>query len=195
MKSILELVSQLQACEGMLGLLRETGLNEAQQAYWDVINGQVQSIRRELLAVNAPSVAGTTPPTAPSRHRALIIDDDEMQRVFIARSLEKAGIEPMVARSGREAIELFKHESFDIIIMDCQMPDMDGFETTRSIRAIEGNGGGHVPIVAYTAHHIAGYKQLCLQSGMDEYLKKPLPISELGKEALRIISKHSETIG
>jgi CheY-like chemotaxis protein len=169
----------------MFALLEETGLSREQQGYTEVLRKQLSEIRRNLGGRSAGSLLPKI--SEGPRVRVLVVDDDEMQRLFITRNLSKAGVDVTTAKTGAEAVKIFTDEEFDLIVMDCQMPGMDGFEVTRKIRELEGNSGGHVSIVAYTGHHITGYMQLCLQSGMDAYLKKPLPSSELVSEILRIV--------
>jgi two-component system, sensor histidine kinase and response regulator len=86
----------------------------------------------------------------------------------------------VVAADGKQAVEMFQRESFDLVLMDVQMPEMDGFEATVAIRAAEGRGR-HVPIIAMTAHAMKGDRELCLEAGMDDYLAKPIRASELYK--------------
>jgi CheY-like chemotaxis protein/HPt (histidine-containing phosphotransfer) domain-containing protein len=88
--------------------------------------------------------------------------------------LEKQGHTVLVAANGREAVAHFKENSFDAILMDVQMPEMDGFEATAAIRAMEAERGGHIPIVALTAHALKGDRERCLAAGMDGYLSKPV---------------------
>ena len=79
-----------------------------------------------------------------------------------------------IAANGREALAAFNSREFDVVLMDVQMPDIDGFEVTARIRAREAERGGHVPIIAMTAHAMKGDRERCLASGMDDYLCKPL---------------------
>ena len=79
-----------------------------------------------------------------------------------------------VAASGREAIEWFERERFDLILMDVQMPDMDGIEATVLIRQREKQTGGYTPILAFTAHTMKGDRERCLEAGMDDYIHKPI---------------------
>ena len=97
----------------------------------------------------------------------------------MARLLEKRGHTVAVAGNGREALELLERQSFDIVLMDVMMPEMDGFEATRRIREKEKASGAHLPIVALTAHAMRGDRELCLNAGMDAYVSKPINLEEL----------------
>jgi CheY-like chemotaxis protein len=88
--------------------------------------------------------------------------------------LTKRGHHVTVARTGVEVLRLFDQESFDVILMDVQMPEMSGFEAARAIRARERERGGHVWIVAMTAHALKPDRDRCLEAGMDGYLPKPI---------------------
>jgi len=79
-----------------------------------------------------------------------------------------------VAANGREAMNLIERERFDIVLMDVQMPEMDGFEATAALRERERGSGEHLPVIALTAHAMRGYEERCLEAGMDGYLAKPL---------------------
>ena len=93
--------------------------------------------------------------------------------------LERAGHEATVAENGREVLALLEREAFDVVLMDVQMPEMDGLEATAAIRERERATGGHLPIVALTAHAMKGDAERCLAAGMDAYLAKPLQPREL----------------
>ncbi|MBU4034724.1 MAG: response regulator, partial [Proteobacteria bacterium] len=81
--------------------------------------------------------------------------------------------------NGREAVEKYDAEHFDLILMDVQMPEMDGFEATAEIRALEQGTPRHIPILALTAHAMKGYSEKCLEAGMDGYVSKPFNIKNL----------------
>jgi CheY-like chemotaxis protein len=87
--------------------------------------------------------------------------------------LEKAGHEAVIAGNGLRALQLLDSREFDLILMDVQMPEMDGLEATRRIREAEKISGSHIPIVAMTAHAMVGDRERCLNTGMDGYLSKP----------------------
>jgi signal transduction histidine kinase/CheY-like chemotaxis protein len=112
--------------------------------------------------------------------RILLAEDNLVNQRVGQIILEKAGNRVFVASSGFEALEAFGCERFDLILMDVQMPGMDGFEATSAIRKREHEGGGErIPIIALTAHAMAGDREKCLKAGMDGYLRKPIDAGEL----------------
>ena len=92
------------------------------------------------------------------------------------RLLERSGHSVSVAANGRDAVDLFEKDRYDAVLMDVQMPEMDGFESTRLIRRVEAESGScrHTRVIALTAHAMAGDEQDCINAGMDAYLSKPL---------------------
>jgi len=111
--------------------------------------------------------------------RVLLAEDNPVNQTLAIRILEKIGHKVQVVNNGKEAIGRAQGEEFDLILMDVQMPEMDGLEATTAIRAAEAGTGKHVPIVAMTAHAMKGDKEKCLSAGMDGYLSKPIRIDEL----------------
>jgi two-component system sensor histidine kinase/response regulator len=93
--------------------------------------------------------------------------------------LEKKGHTVITARDGREALAVLETQSVELILMDVQMPGMDGVAATRAIRDKEAAGGFHLPIVALTAHAMSGDRDYCLDAGMDDYLTKPIQAQDL----------------
>ncbi|MEO8494212.1 MAG: response regulator, partial [Planctomycetota bacterium] len=117
------------------------------------------------------------PPQAAEIRRSLHIllaDDGLVNQKVACGLLEKRGHSVVVANNGREAVEAFECEPFDLILMDVQMPEMDGYEATAAIRRKEQTTGGHMQIVAMTAHALKGDQDRCLAAGMDAYLSKPV---------------------
>jgi CheY-like chemotaxis protein len=106
--------------------------------------------------------------------RLLLAEDNPVNQKVALRLLEKHGHRVVVAANGKEALAALEKESFDLILMDVQMPEMGGFEATRAIREKEKATGGHIPIVAMTAHAMKGDRERCLESGMDSYVTKPV---------------------
>jgi PAS domain S-box-containing protein len=111
--------------------------------------------------------------------RVLVVDDNEVNRRLAVRLLEKHGHQAQEAKSGRGAFEALENGAFDAVLMDVQMPGMDGFETTAIIRQRELATGRHVPIIAMTAHAMEGDRQRCLEAGMDGYVTKPVSVKAL----------------
>jgi PAS domain S-box-containing protein len=128
----------------------------------------------------APEVV--SPPKATRKLRILLVEDNEVNRTLVTRLLAMQGHNVVEARNGREAVAAVQHSpqaAYDLILMDVQMPDMDGFETTAAIRAHQSITGGRVPIVALTAHAMKGDRERCLAAGMDGYLSKPIQVRDL----------------
>ena len=117
----------------------------------------------------------------------LVAEDNDVSRLLVGRLLAGQGHTVTEARTGLEAVTLYERGTFDLILMDIQMPDMDGFEATAEIREREDATGDHIPIIALTAHAIKGDRERCLEAGMDDYLSKPIQPVEL-VAAIRSIS-------
>jgi signal transduction histidine kinase/DNA-binding response OmpR family regulator len=111
--------------------------------------------------------------------KVLLAEDNPVNRIVALRLVEKQGHLVECAGNGLEVLELLSRQTFDLILMDIEMPEMDGFETTRCIREAEQATGHHVPILAMTAHAMIGDEERCLVAGMDGYLSKPIDIKEL----------------
>jgi len=109
----------------------------------------------------------------------LLAEDNLVNQTLATRLLEKGGHSVVLAVNGREAVETWKRERFDLILMDVQMPEMGGFEATAAIRHAELGGAVHIPIVAMTARAMAGDRESCLEAGMDAYVAKPISAAEL----------------
>jgi signal transduction histidine kinase/CheY-like chemotaxis protein len=110
--------------------------------------------------------------------RILVAEDDKVNRMIAVAFLHHAGHEVDVASDGQEALEACLRGAYDLVLMDCQMPNLDGFEATREIRRREGEGR-HLPVVALTASSLAGDREKCLAAGMDDHLGKPIDPEEL----------------
>jgi CheY-like chemotaxis protein len=116
---------------------------------------------------------------AQNRARVLLAEDNLVNQTLAVRVLEKRGYVVTVAGDGQAAITALDNGSFDLVLMDIQMPGMDGFEATAAIRAKEKVTGQHIPIIAMTAHALKGDQERCLAGGMDGYVSKPIRTSEL----------------
>jgi signal transduction histidine kinase/CheY-like chemotaxis protein len=114
-----------------------------------------------------------------NRLRVLLAEDNAVNQKIACRFLEKEGHHVTLACHGRQALAAIERENFDVVLMDVQMPEMDGFEATAAIRAQERDSGKHLPIIAMTAHAMAGDRERCLAAGMDNYIAKPISACEL----------------
>jgi signal transduction histidine kinase/DNA-binding response OmpR family regulator len=130
--------------------------------------------------VEAAASAEVGPNTLPQfSGRVLLAEDNDVNKAIVLAWLERLGLATRHARNGREAVALMQEYHFDLVLMDCQMPEMDGFTATREIRRLEQESGGHTPIIALTANAIEGDRDACLQAGMDDYLTKPFKGAQL----------------
>jgi len=116
---------------------------------------------------------------APQAGRVLLVEDNVVNQMVAKALLERRGFEVVVAGNGRQGAELFQRGRFDLVLMDIQMPEMDGFEALAAIRAFEGGTGGRTPVVALTAHALKEDRERCLAAGMDDYLSKPIEATRL----------------
>jgi CheY-like chemotaxis protein len=114
-----------------------------------------------------------------TKMRILLAEDNRVNQVVAVKMLEKMGHTVSVAGNGKDAVSALGESDFDLILMDVQMPEMDGFEATSIIRQSEKSSGLHVPIVAMTAHAMVGDRERCVGAGMDDYLSKPIRAEEL----------------
>ena len=126
--------------------------------------------------MTAPPIVATA---AASRLRVLVVEDTPANQKLVVKILEKRGHTTVLAGDGRTALELFQHHEFDCILMDVQMPELDGLSAAAAIRRFERGTGRHVPIIAMTAHAMLGDREGCLAAGMDAYISKPLDAHEL----------------
>jgi len=119
------------------------------------------------------------PPLKPSPLRVLVVEDNAINQRLVVAFLEEAGHTPVVAATGGEAMAALERQTFDVVLMDIQMPGMDGLQATAAIRAREPSTGPHIPIFAMTAHAHSEDRERCLAAGMDGYLAKPIRYEEL----------------
>lgn len=114
------------------------------------------------------------------RRRLLVVEDNAVNQLVAQRMLTRIGYDVDLAGNGQEAVDCFPASSYAAILMDCQMPVMDGYEATRAIRQLEG-GQTHIPIVAVTAAAMQGDRERCLAAGMDDVVTKPVDWNELNE--------------
>jgi len=129
-------------------------------------------------AVVGPSLTRGRRPSSETRWLVLLADDNRVNQKLASHLLRQLGCEVDVARDGVETLQLWNERPYDAIFMDCQMPGLDGYETTMRIRQVAGRGM-EIPIIAITAHSMAGDRERCLDAGMNDYVSKPLHVSDL----------------
>ncbi|HYW67700.1 MAG TPA: response regulator [Candidatus Dormibacteraeota bacterium] len=145
-----------------------------------------EAIAKALVASGPEKATRTIAPRPPedvrepaSVLRVLLAEDNAVNQRLVMRLLEKRGHQVVLAANGREALEAIEKEGFDLVLMDVQMPEMDGFEATAALRQKERSCGTHLPVIALTAHAMKGDRERCLAAGMDGYLAKPINTEEL----------------
>jgi signal transduction histidine kinase/CheY-like chemotaxis protein len=132
---------------------------------------------RSGVRTRAPASDSPTPqaPPAQASARILLAEDNRVNQMVAVRLLEKMGHQVQVAWNGHEALEALRGERFDLVLMDCQMPEMDGYEATRRIRrGDEGVWQSEIPVIAMTANAMKGDRERCIEAGMDDYIPKPI---------------------
>jgi len=134
------------------------------------------------IPVASSSVIKAITPSSHPQH-VLVVEDNLVNQKLLTRLLEKRGHRVTLAHNGAEGLAAFeaRQSTFNVILMDCQMPVMNGFTATQAIRSWEKSHGGHIPIIALTANALEGDRERCLQSGMDDYLSKPFTIDKFEK--------------
>ena len=126
-----------------------------------------------------------------SHLRVLVAEDNAVNQTLMKALLERAGYDPVVASNGIEAVKLFAKGSFDVVLMDVQMPEMDGFDATYEILKLQADSSDRVPIIALTAHASPADRSRCLAAGMDEYLAKPIRATALYELIDRLTGHHT----
>jgi two-component system sensor histidine kinase/response regulator len=171
-----ESIAQLRFCAAFQKPVRQAVLKRALQKLW----------------APAQEISTQTEETIPARSndktnlvaRILVAEDNIINQTLAKRMLEKLGHKAEVVANGCEVIDALSLIEYDLIFMDCQMPEMDGYQATREIRKGE-NGKTHIPIVAMTANALDGEKERCLAAGMDDYITKPIRLQDLSKAIRR----------
>jgi len=134
--------------------------------------------------------AAPAPPPSAVNARLLVAEDNPVNQKLITAQLAKLGYRPDIVGNGREAVEAVQRASYDVILMDCRMPEMNGLEATRAIRALE-VGKRRTQIIAMTANALERDRRSCLEAGMDDYLAKPLHLEDLRKALERALERRT----
>ena len=141
--------------------------------------------------VRQPEPERSDPPRlAQAGLRVLLAEDHPVNQKVASRMLERMGHTVVIAPDGRQAIAALEADDFDVVLMDVQMPEMDGFEAVRAIRQREAVEGQHIPVIALTAHAMQGDRERCLNAGFDDYLTKPIRQAEL-QRVLQTLERRS----
>jgi signal transduction histidine kinase/DNA-binding response OmpR family regulator len=159
----------------------------------------LKPVKPSLLLLSMRQLVGRPDarPDVPARNpfqtslHILLAEDNRVNQKVATAMLEKAGHRVDLANNGAEAVAMWREHAFDLILMDVQMPEMDGFAATRQIREEERNGMARIPIVALTAHAMAGDRERCVDAGMDDYLSKPIRREELMALLNRLSTPHA----
>ena len=176
------IILMLSSAEDQIGAARCGELGIATCLTKPIKESELLEALFEALGAALPSreAADSVPLGTTSRPlRILVVEDNPVNRRVVESVLDERGHKPVLAGNGREGVAALEREAFDVVLMDIQMPEMDGFEATAAIRAREALSGGHVPILAMTAHALQGDRERCLAAGMDGYLAKPIHFGEL----------------
>ena len=152
----------------------------------------LQAIRVAVGADEGPDTRPAAPAVTPERAaralRVLVVEDNKVNQFLAQQLLKRRGHTPVLVDNGREAVSAVERETFDLVLMDLQMPEMGGIEATAAIRARHGDTADRLPIVAVTAHAMDGDRQRCLDAGMDGYVAKPLKPVELFEVIDRVMA-------
>jgi two-component system, sensor histidine kinase and response regulator len=142
-------------------------------------------LRDALLQVVEAREATEPQEAAPrSRGHVLVAEDNDVNQVVAVGILASLGFTADIAEDGRAALDRLRTTSYDAVLMDCQMPELDGYDATRALRAIEGPGR-RTPVVALTASAVPGERERCLEAGMDDYLAKPITPADVDEVLTR----------
>jgi CheY-like chemotaxis protein len=175
----------------------ESAMGQGSSFHFTARFGADVSTPESLHQVSSPVLPLAEPPDSspgkPRKYRILLAEDHVVNQKLAVRLLEKQGHVVEVASNGREAVSAVERETFDLVLMDIQMPEMDGISATVAIREKERETGNHLPIIAVTAHAMKGDKERCLEAGMDDYITKPIRVPELLAAIEQIMSLYDRS--
>jgi len=158
----------------------------------ELFDALLAALAKPAQAADAEPAWQTKAAEQASGWRVLLAEDNEINRKLAHALLQKRGHSVVLAENGQDALEALKREQVDMVLMDIQMPVMDGFDAIRAIRAQEASSGGHLPIIALTAHAMKGDRERCLEVGADEYVTKPIRTPELLAAMERVMTQKTD---
>jgi signal transduction histidine kinase/ActR/RegA family two-component response regulator len=174
---------------GSIGLESEPGRGSI---FWFIVPAPaMQRVENPEAPVSLPAPAEAAAAIGQAAWQILIVEDNPVNQIVAARALRTLGYSPDVASSGEAALDILVQRRFDLILMDCQMPGMDGYQTAAEIRLREA-GRRRTPIVAMTANNVDGDRERCVAAGMDDYLSKPFRMAALERALRRWLSPAAE---
>ena len=150
-------------------------------------------MRRTPVEDSGPPLSGQPEAAALQKRQILVVEDNVVNQKVAVGQLRSLGYDADVVGSGAEAIEIIGKQPYDLILLDCQMPDIDGYDVARTIRSME-SGKPRIPIVAMTAHTMPGEREKCIAAGMDDYLAKPVSIQRLSSVLVRWVGAREEVV-
>ena len=170
----------------LLGVVVEKPVRQS-----DLFDAIVSVTKRRPVSTLSEGAPGVHAFTDPEAIRILVAEDNDVNVTLITEILNSMGLRIQSVGTGKEAVAAVMNQPFDLVLMDCQMPEMDGYEATRVIRIWEQAQGAarRQPIIALTAHAMQGDRELCLEAGMDDYLPKPLDVKLLRATVFRWVTK------
>jgi two-component system sensor histidine kinase/response regulator len=171
-------------------LLKPIRQSELREAIARVLGASEQ--KGAIPLITRYSLGDAVDPTAVLH--VLVAEDNAVNQRLASRLLEKRGHRVTVTANGHEAVEALANQNFDLVLMDIQMPIMDGFEATAVVREKEMHDGGHIPIIALTANAMKGDRERCLASGMDGYLSKPIVAQELDELLATFLARRTGAV-